>query len=201
MAAPLLLTAFEPFTTRDGQRLTHNPTIDVVDAVAASWPSARGLVTATLPCAYARTRPRLLELFDQHEPRAWLGLGVAMRRQTIDLERIALNVEHCVGADNDGTRAAGGPISPGAPLALEVGLDVRTLAARLAADGLPTTVSHNAGTFLCNQALWTGCERAAAGLAPGRAAFVHIPPLEVVPLETTARAVFAILAELDQLRS
>ena len=100
----ILVTGFEPFTTGQGLKLKHNPTGDIAMAVGARLDNAIGSV---LPVSFAKTKASLLDLFDKHKPTHWLGMGFAPHRTTIDVEVVALNLEHAVRGVRDGRRAEG----------------------------------------------------------------------------------------------
>lgn len=189
---PVLLTAFGSFTTREGTRVEHNPTLDVAAAVADLRAS---VITAVLPVSFGRAPIALRALFDAHSPALWIGLGVTATRPTIDLEAVALNLESATRADEDGDRPTDRPIVAGAPLALRPGWDPRPIAATLAARDLPVTVSHHAGTFLCNQAMYVGCHAAQTTGCPEVAAFVHVP-LEGTSIADQAAAILSLIEHL-----
>ena len=78
----------------------------------------------------------------------------------------------------------------------------------LRAQGIPARVSHHAGTYLCNAALYLSHYFAEQLELPTRAGFIHVPldvsqvlggprDLAAVPLETTVAALRWILSRLD----
>ncbi len=168
----VLVTAFGAFTTRAGLRIDPNPTVAIAEAIGRR---CSNVVTATLPVSFERTPAALEGLIERWKPAAWLGMGAAATRPDIDIEVIALNVEHASRADNDGDSPTDRPIVPLAPAAYRTRLDAAALAAELRADGLPVSASHHAGTFLCNQAFFVGCHRSESRGVPAVAAFVHVP--------------------------
>lgn len=169
----MLLTGFEPFTTGQGLVLDHNPTADIVRRVAEEL---EGVTFGVLPVSYRRTPDALERLWATHAPRAWVGLGYAPHRQRVDIETIALNVEDCVGADNDGDQPQMREVVAGGPVAYKTALDVATAAGHFGAHGIDAAAAFHAGTFLCNQVFYLGCHRQAAGLLE-TAAFIHVPPM------------------------
>lgn len=192
----MLLTAFGPFETRDGELVSPNPSALVAERVARERTDLR---YERLPVAFDRTRAALTALLDEYRPDAWLGLGVAVRRTTVDLETIALNVAHTLGVDNEGRRPIDRPIEPGAPLAYRTSIDVPALVATLTSEGWPVAQSHHAGTFLCNQSYWAACHHRARTGHPRRALFVHIPPAEVLDIADGAAIVHRICNHLGGL--
>jgi pyroglutamyl-peptidase len=170
----MLLTGFEPFTTGQGLKLEHNPTADIVQRVATKMD---GVTAAVLPVSYRETPPALHALFEQIQPRVWVGLGFAPHRHTLDLELFALNIEHAARGDNDGACPQVGEIIPGAPPAYRTRLDVSSAVSIFADHGVQASPAFHAGTFLCNQVFYLGCHQCESG-ALDLAAFIHVPPME-----------------------
>ena len=72
---------------------------------------------------------------------------------------------------------------------------LREIASAWQAEEIPSYLSNTAGTYICNQMLYTACRLADHyGL---RAGFIHVPPLEHVDLDRQLRAVELALAVLE----
>ncbi len=168
-----LITGFEPFTTGQGLVLTHNPTGNWAKEIALGLPSASH---ATLPVSYAQTKTALRQRFASDAPTIWLGLGFAPHRTRIDVEYIALNVEHAESGDNDGVCPRFRPIVEGGPTALTTRISVDGLVDRLNGAGLSAQSAFHAGTFLCNQSFYLGCYEVEVNKTLSLAAFIHVPP-------------------------
>ncbi|MGB0648476.1 MAG: pyroglutamyl-peptidase I, partial [Bradymonadia bacterium] len=108
----ILITGFKPFTTGQGLVLTDNPTGRWAKQIGDGL--ERG-VSATLPVSFQRTKQTLRELFSVHRPRVWVGLGFAPHRSHIDVEYVALNLEHATRGDNDMDSPTLRPIVHGGP--------------------------------------------------------------------------------------
>ncbi len=170
----MLITGFEPFTTGQGLRLDHNPTSDIAHRVAARLPNARA---ETLPVSFVQTKSALLAHFDALGPTSWIGMGFAPHRETLDIETLAVNVEHATSPDNDGETPWRRPVVEGGPPALQTRLDVESAIATFASHGVKAHAAFHAGTFLCNQSFYLGCN-AVEGPGPlAVAAFIHVPPM------------------------
>jgi pyroglutamyl-peptidase len=170
----ILVTGFEPFTTGQGLILKDNPTGPLAEDIARHVPHAQSKV---LPVSFQETRRMLNQCFDELAPTIWLGLGFAPHRTTVDIECVALNIEHCIRPDNDGERPFLRPIIENGPLAYETQLDASRAIDTLTKRGISATVSLHAGTFLCNQTFYLGCHRGATVGTPQIATFIHVPPL------------------------
>ena len=92
---------------------------------------------------------------------------------------------------------------PGGPDGLFATLPVRAMAARIQAAGIPAAVSYSAGSFVCNDLMYTVLHHfVATGV---RAGFIHVPFLpeqaregvSSLPLEDIVRALTEAVLALD----
>jgi len=171
----LLLTGFEPFTTGQGLTLKHNPTADIARRLGAALPDVTG---AVLPVSYAETRVALTRLWDVQRPRRWIGLGYAPHRRQVEVETVALNVEHAARGDNDGVTPTDRAIVEDGPLAYRSRVNTVDAAALWGAHGVSAVPGFHAGTFLCNQVFYLGCHRVETVGDLESALFIHVPPMD-----------------------
>lgn len=167
-----LLTGFEPFGAH---------------SVNPSQLVAERLGGAVLPVSVARMPGELERAIEATSPEVVLGVGLAALRTQVAVERVAINVLDFTIPDNDGVLLEGEPIDPSGAPAWFSTLPVRRIAGRWLEEEIPSYLSNTAGTYICNQMLYTAL---AIGRERGfRAGFVHLPPLEHVPLDRQLRAV------------
>jgi pyroglutamyl-peptidase len=166
----ILVTGFEPF----GPYLA-NPSMDVAKALDGRRVGAAVVRSAVLPVHHAEAVRRVAALLDEHEPRAVVHVGLAAGRARIALERVAVNVMDYELPDAAGHVARGEPCVPGGPAAYFSTLPLAPILAALLADGVPAYLSNTAGTYLCNQTLYTTLHRLATARHPAAAGFVHLP--------------------------
>jgi pyroglutamyl-peptidase len=170
MAAVILVTGFEPFGPYQA-----NPSQELAKAVdgrLAGSVAVRGLV---LPVHHTRAAALVADALAELAPMAVLHLGLAGGRARIALERVAVNVMDYEHPDNAGYRAAGEPCVPGGPAALFSTLPLGPLLAELTLEGIPAYVSNTAGTYLCNQTMYTTLHAVGARRDPPRAGLIHVP--------------------------
>jgi pyroglutamyl-peptidase len=182
-AGATLVTGFEPFGEHEV-----NPSQLLVEALAGE----PGVATAVLPVSYARAADELARAVRAAEPDVVVCFGLAERRTEVSVERFALNLDDAESADNDGVVSAAA-IDPDGPAAYRSTLPVDGLVAALRGEGIPAGASRDAGGYLCNHvfyALMALLERERPG---ARGGFVHVPPLDAVPLETLVRAAGIVL--------
>jgi pyroglutamyl-peptidase len=170
----VLLTGFEPWED---------------NAVNPSGEVARELGGVVLPVDFRKADRHLKRELGRRMPEALVMLGLAPSRKTLALEAVALNVDHCeTPGSNHAWRR---PIQRGGPLAIESRLPLSDLQSRLRRAGIPASVSHHAGTFLCNHIFYRGLT-----WTEGVCGFVHVPPFKALPRARMIRAVRLILAAL-----
>ena len=171
----LLLTGFEPFTTGEGLKLKVNPTAEIVTNIAQELSDVS---SAILPVSYEQTKQQLSDLFENKKPNAWIGLGYAPHRTTLDIEVVAVNLKHTETGDNTGEKPWMRPIIENAPLAYQTQLNLPNAIEAFFDVGLNAQASFHAGTFLCNQVFYLGCHRVESDSPLTMAAFIHVPPMK-----------------------
>ena len=173
MSRPLiLLTGFEPFGGHGA-----NPSEDVAKALDGRAVGGTVVRSALLPVDHAAAGPCVARLVDELDPRAIVHLGLAAGRARIALERVAVNVMDFDTPDNTGYCARNEPCLAGGPPAYFSTLPLAAILEALVADGVPAYVSNTAGTYLCNQTMYSTLHRLAERAHPARAGFVHLPLL------------------------
>lgn len=168
----ILLTGFEPFN-----QSTINPSDQVVRALAHEKIDGIELCSAILPVDRVRGPQTLIDMFQSTRPDAVLCLGEASRRMAISIERVAVNLLDFRIADNAGEKVMDEPIVRDAPAAYFATLPVRAMYDSIRAAGVPCELSLSAGTFLCNQVMYTILHYLAQNRLKTPAGFVHLPRL------------------------
>ncbi|WP_349408625.1 pyroglutamyl-peptidase I [Pseudalkalibacillus sp. SCS-8] len=197
----LLLTGFEPFLDHD-----FNPTERIVTVLNGEKIGAYEVVGRVLPVDYEMAAPELLNAVDEVKPDAVISLGLAAGRNKITPERVAINVNDGV-KDNTGRIPVDEPIVEGGNAAYFSTLPIRQMVNRLQEVGIPAEISNTAGTYLCNNVMYTllhDFEEKGVNVPSG---FIHVPAsFELAvesgrwpswPLETIQRAVEIMIEVLD----
>lgn len=194
----ILLTGFEPF---DGA------------AVNPSWEAVRlvpGVRAVQLPCVFGQSLERLRTAVLEHDPAVIVCVGQAGGRPDVTVERVAVNLDDARIPDNAGRQPIDEPVVRGGPAAYFATLPVKACVAAARTAGVPASVSHSAGTFVCNH-LFYGLMHLIATESPGvRGGFVHVPfaPEQVLgrgepsmPVTMAAGALTAIVTAAVSVRS
>jgi len=190
----ILLTGFEPFGTASS-----NPSGEIVKQI-----SGDNIVTAILPVAYAQSADRLLSLIEQHKTDVVICLGQAEGRTAITPERVAINLDDALLADNEGVSRNDVKILEDGPDAYFTTLPINKIVEAIKTKGVPAAVSLSAGAFLCNHVFYVAQNKFAG--SDVRSGFVHVPLMDsqaaefpglpTMPLDQMVTAVRAMLAVL-----
>lgn len=165
----LLLTGFEPF-------LNHpiNPTEEIVaklDGREIGNYIVKGLI---LPVNFEKAPVAIVEAVRTLAPDAVLSLGLAAGRTQITPERIAINCRDGE-KDNDGRSLEDSPIVEGGADGYFSTLPIRELVNRLKKKGFPAAISNSAGTYLCNNVMYSVLHEIKERGILIPAGFVHVP--------------------------
>ena len=163
----LLITGFDPF---GGE--TVNPAWEAVkrlpDTVGA-WTLAK----MEIPTVFGLAAQKVLEAAQSVQPDVILCIGQAGGRKAITPEMVGINLRHARITDNAGNQPQDEPVAQDGPAAYFATVPVRAMTAAIKAAGLEAAVSYSAGTFVCNDTLYTLLHRYNG--TEVRAGFVHVP--------------------------
>ncbi|MEQ9500665.1 MAG: hypothetical protein RIT81_27590 [Deltaproteobacteria bacterium] len=158
------VTGFEPF-----EGVPENRSALAVERLEDDLADHR-LRTAVLPVDTDAVGPALETIYAS-APVAVLHVGVA-EREAICVERTAVNRRRFRVPDNAGRVLQDMPVIEGAPEELSSRLDVQAIQRALVEDGHVARISDDAGTYLCNQTMFTSLYRLPASVPTG---FLHVP--------------------------
>lgn len=164
----LFLTAFEPF---GGEQI--NAALEAVNHV--SVPSEIELSTLTIPTVFGAGAEMILSFARSFRPDAIIMIGQASGRPSISLERIAINLRDASMPDNVGNQPVDQPVVPSGPAAYFSTLPLKTMRAAVLSAGIPCDLSCSAGTFVCNDLMYSVLHLLAAASSPVLAGFIHVP--------------------------
>lgn len=142
----MLITGFDPF---GGE--TINPAWEAVSAL----PDKIGdfcLEKMQIPTVFGIGQ-RVIEAAKDAD--AVLCIGQAGGRDCVTPEYVAINLRHANICDNEGNMPKDLPVIEGAPTAYFATVPVRAMTDAIAAHGIAAKVSYSAGTFVCNDVLYS----------------------------------------------
>lgn len=186
----LLITGFEPF---GGESV--NPSWEAVRRL----PDKIGGFTLRklqIPTVFEAAAQKVLSEAESCRPRVILSVGQAGGRKEITPERIGVNLRRAAIRDNAGNQPKGERIVMNGPDGIFSTCPVEAMAEAVEKAGLPARVSDSAGTFVCNDVLFTLLSHYAG--TDTLVGFVHVPWLPEqgspsLPLEDTVKGLTAAL--------
>ena len=189
----LLITGFDPF---DGA--TVNPSWEAVKLL----PERIGeyeLYKLQIPTVFGLAPRTVLDQAAEIQPDVIISVGQAGTRKAVTPERIGINVRDARITDNAGISPKDEAIVPGGPDGLFSTLPVKAMIDAITEAGLPGAVSNTAGTFVCNDVLYSLLHHYAGTHV--RCGFIHVPWLPEqgepnLPLEHIKKALEAAISAL-----
>jgi pyroglutamyl-peptidase len=143
--------------------------------VAAEPPPGVEVAVELLPCVFHESIAALRKAINRFGPEVVIATGQGGSRPDITVECVAINLDDAAGADNKGNQPIDEPIIPGGPAAYFSSLPVKACTEALLKAGIPASVSHTAGTFLCNHVAYGLAHLIATERPDIRGGFVHVP--------------------------
>lgn len=183
----LLITGFEPF---GGEKI--NPSWEAVKLL----PDEIGdfvLRKIEVPTVFGKATKTVLEAAEEYSPDAIICIGQAGGRAAVTPEMIAVNLRFASVPDNEGNEPKDEPVVSGGENAYFSTLPVRKMTSAINEAGIPAAVSYSAGTFVCNDLIYSVLHHYKN--SDTKACFIHVPFLPEqtsdkpsMSLETIAKA-------------
>ena len=192
--ATLLITGFDSF----GDHAV-NPSWEAVSQLPEQIGKYR-LHRLQLPTVYGKAAQLVLDAAENIHADAIICVGLAAGRDAITPERIAVNIRDARIPDNAGVVYSGQKIAEDGPAAYFSTLPVEKMVQAIRDTGIPAAVSNSAGTFVCNDTLYTLLHR--FGETGKGVCFIHVPNLlrengSGLPLETIVAGLTAAISVLE----
>ncbi|KFI49908.1 pyroglutamyl-peptidase I [Bifidobacterium biavatii] len=106
--------------------------------------------TVAIPVSFAKAWPTLLATIEDAHPDIVIATGLKHAARGVLLERCATNRMDAVRPDADNATPRSGPIDPDGPAAYWTRLPLRSILKDFTRDGIASSLSSDAGTFVCN---------------------------------------------------
>lgn len=167
----ILVTGFAPF---GGE--TVNPSWEAVFALPEEVGGAR-VHKLEVPTAYGAAAETVWGEIERLRPDAVLCVGQAGGSAAVRVERIAVNLRDARIPDNAGVQPCDVPIEADGPCAYFATLPTRRITETVQSGGIPAELSYSAGTFVCNDLLYSVLHLSALHRPEMRCGFIHLPYL------------------------
>ena len=185
----LLVTGFMPFGPN-----AVNPSWEAVGALPARIGAVR-IETLLLPVEFGAAAALAGRKAIGIRADAVLCVGLAANRTEVTPEAIGINLRDASIPDNAGRQPHNEPVVPDGPAAYFSTLPAREMAEAIRSAGIPAALSYTAGTYVCNDLLYTLLHRFAGTSV--RAGFIHVPAVsEKVSLNDMTLALIAAISAI-----
>jgi len=180
----ILVTAFDPF---GGESI--NPALEAVKLMKDTIEGAE-IVKLEIPTVFGKSIEKTANAIQKENPDAVLCVGQAGGRFEVTPERVAINVDDARIPDNEGNQPIDKPIYEDGEPAYFATLPVKAMVEAIRKEGVPSSLSNSAGTFVCNHIMYGVLYEIAKMNKEIRAGFVHVPfiPQQVVGRPSPAPA-------------
>ncbi len=165
----LLVTGFEPF---GGE--TINPSYEAVKGLSNEigvWQIKK----VELPVEFQKSVALLEKAVSTYKPDAILSVGQAGGRNSIAIERIAINVKDSKMADCAGVIPQDEKIIENGPDGIFSNLPIKNMMKAVTEHRIPCAISNTAGTYVCNTVLYQALYLCKSQYPDMKAGFVHVP--------------------------
>ena len=191
MARKLLITGFDPFG-----KDTINPSWEAVQRL----PDVVGdfaLCKLQIPTVFGKAANCVLQQAEIFQPDVILCVGQAGGRGAVTPERIAVNIRDARITDNAGVQPQDELVVHDGPAAYFSTVPVVEMADAIQKSQFPADVSNSAGTFVCNDVLYTLLHHY-HGTAT-KVGFIHVPylPEQGTPSMSLAQIIDALCAAIS----
>ncbi|MFO7882110.1 MAG: pyroglutamyl-peptidase I [Kosmotogaceae bacterium] len=167
----ILISYFEPF----GKEMKNSSEL-TVNAYFKQYREAKNrVVSVKLPTTFKDSASMITEKISNETPDAIIMLGQAAGRETISIERVAINIIDARIPDNNGEQPIDKPVIPGGKNAYFSKLHTREIKEALEKKNIPITISYSAGTYVCNYLFYSVMYFIEHKKLETLAGFVHLP--------------------------
>ena len=185
----VLVTGFEPF---GGSEV--NSSWEPAVRVGQLAPKDVCMETLLLPVSFMRAGKKIREALREKRPDVLVMLGQRGKGESIDIERIAINMMDASNPDNDGYHPQEQTIVDGGEAAYFSNLPVKTLRDALLYRGISARISNSAGLYVCNSTYYNALNEIYEQGLPTKALFIHLPMISKdFPMEMLTDAIMAII--------
>jgi pyroglutamyl-peptidase len=163
MQETVLVTGFEPFNQWD-----RNPSGEIALSLNDTMVGDARVIGVVLPVTFDTSYYRLRETIERYDPMAVIALGLDGSGRSIEVERMAVNLQHPSLLRFSLVNASGPPVR-------HTALPADAIVAALHDECIVARQSWFAGLYVCNYVFYRLLDDAGQHGVP--AGFIHVPPL------------------------
>ncbi len=165
----IMMTGFDPF---GGD--TINPAYEAVKMLPDEIGGAQ-IIKLEIPTVFGKAGDVLGQAIEAHRPDAVICVGQAGGRSGMSVEKVAINLQDARIADNEGGQPVDCVIKEDGDTAYFATVPVKAMVAKMRENGIPAFVSYTAGTFVCNDLMYSLLYLISKKYPDIRGGFMHVP--------------------------
>ena len=165
----ILITGFEPF---GGEKI--NPAFEAVKRLPDEIAGAK-IIKKEIPTVFKKGADSVIDSIEQYQPDYVLCIGQAGERSQITPEWVGINFQNARIADNEGNMPMQKRIVEEGPEAYFTMLPVFRMVERMKENSIPANVSYSAGTYVCNDVMYSTIHACKIKYQSTKAGFMHVP--------------------------
>lgn len=169
MGRKILVTGFQPF---GGESM--NPAWEAVRRLPDTIGDA-AVTKVEVPVVFGRGPEAVERAVEEVEPDLVLCVGQAGGRAKVTPEFVGINYADARIPDNDGCQPIAERIVDGGPDAYFATLPVKVMVQAMREASVPAEVSYTAGTYVCNDVMYSLLHTLATRHPGVRGGFLHVP--------------------------
>lgn len=165
----VLVTGFDPF---GGESI--NPAYEAVKLLPETILDAT-IIKQEIPTVFQKGPDTVREAILKHHPDYVLCIGQAGGRSQMTPEWVGINFRNARIGDNEGNQPNQTSIVESGPCAYFTMLPVFAMVEKMKENGIPASVSYSAGTYVCNDVMYSVLHMANTEFKGIKAGFMHVP--------------------------
>ena len=165
----VLVTGFQPF---GGE--TKNPSYEAVKLLPDEILGSE-IIKLEVPVVFDQAGEIVAAKSREVKPDLILCIVQAGGRTNITPERVGINVNDGTAPDNSGYIPCGEAIVKGGPDAYFTNLPIKAMVQKMLDHDIPAGISNTAGTYVCNNSMYSVMHLVHTELQGVRAGFIHVP--------------------------
>ncbi len=163
----VLITGFTPF---GGEKV--NPSYEIVKRINIP---GHEIIKLEVPTVFYKASKMVYENIKNHNPDIVIALGQAGMRNTISVERVAINIIDASIPDNEGNQPIDEFIKSDGENAYFSNLPIKRIVHNIRNIGIPAYISDSAGTYVCNYLFYNIMYFINKEFPNIKGGFIHVP--------------------------
>ncbi|MGC8545972.1 pyroglutamyl-peptidase I [Athalassotoga sp.] len=165
----ILVTAFEPF-----EKEKINPSYEVLKNLKDQIMDAE-IIKMQVPTVFYLSTKKVIEKIEEINPDAVLSIGQAAKKYSVNVERVAINIDDARIPDNAGQQPVDTPIDLDGMPAYFATIPIKHIVEEIKKEKIPAVISNTAGTYVCNHLMYGILNHIHKNNLPIKAGFIHVP--------------------------